>query len=363
MSQNNTRSITQKAQTRLSGLNATLQANEPPPITFPAFDDLPHVDGQPQGSLWNFFDRPSHGGDGAESVPKDELGTLNLLTPSLVREASQEIQKGLHVQLDWGLDNVQFPGFKRRKFSHRVVDLYSKVGFVSLDDEVHFNTQSGSQWDSLKHFGHQKSRMYYNGLSHEEAMRSERNGIHRWCERGGIVGRGVLVDWVAWYEQVEGVSPPSPVSRHEIPVAELDEVLRFQGTTPRQGDILIVRTGYVRWHDGASEDERKRGTQENAVAIGLQSNETTVRWLYDHHFAAVAGDTVAFEAWPPPLKSGWCLHEWLLTQWGCPVGEMWSLEELSRVCAREGRWTFFLTSAPLNVRGGVGSPPGAIAIL
>jgi len=193
------------------------------------------------------------------------------------------------------------------------VDLYAKVGFVSLDDELHFNTQSGSQWDSLKHFGHQKSRMYYNGLSHEEAVRSERNGIHRWCERGGIVGRGVLVDWVRWYEEVKGV-PPSAVSRHEIPVAELDEVLRFQGTTPRQGDILIVRTGYVRWHDCASEEERKRGTQENAVAIGLQSNETTVRWLYDHHFAAVAGDSVAFEAWPPPLESGWCLHEWLLTQ-------------------------------------------------
>ncbi|KAI7089324.1 hypothetical protein KC356_g2534 [Hortaea werneckii] len=362
MSDTNRRSVTRRAQTRLSELNATLKDNDPPHITFPPFDQLPRVEGQPQGSLWNFFDRPNPGG-GEEIVPKDELGTLNLLTPDLVRQASQEIQKGIHVQLDWGLENVQFPGFKRRKFAHRVVDLYAKVGFVSLDDEVHFNTQSGSQWDSLKHFGHQKSRMYYNGLSHEEAVRSERNGIHRWCERGGIVGRGVLVDWVRWYEQVKGVSPPSPVSRHEIPVAELDEVMRFQGTTPRPGDILIVRTGYVRWHDCASEEERKKGTQENAVAIGLQSNEKTVRWLYDHHFAAVAGDAVAFEAWPPPLESGWCLHEWLLTMWGTPIGELWNLEELSKVCAREGRWTFFLTSAPLNVRGGVGSPPGAIAIL
>jgi hypothetical protein len=68
-----------------------------------------------------------------------------------------------------------------------------------LDDEVYINTQSGSQWDSLKHFAHQKSRMYYNGLSHEEAATSTKNGIHNWCERGGIVGRGVLVDWLSWY--------------------------------------------------------------------------------------------------------------------------------------------------------------------
>lgn len=112
--------------------------------------------------------------------------------------------------------------------------------------------------------------MYYNGLSHEQATKSVTNGIHSkspsfndaflrapgqpltsrtdWCERGGIVGRGVLVDWVRWYEHKHGKAPPSPVTRHEIPVAEIDEALKYQGTTTRPGDILIVRTGYVRWH-------------------------------------------------------------------------------------------------------------------
>lgn len=142
----------------------------------------------------------------------------------------------------------------------------------------------------------------------------------------------------------------------------------------RQGDILCIRSGYatvaftdtitpastnpssryVRWHNYASPEERQNGTQTNSRAIGLQNNETTVRWLYDHHFAAVAGDTVAFEAWPPPMETGWCLHEWLLTEWGTPIGEMWDLEALSKVCEKEGRWTFFLTSAPLHVKGGVG---------
>ena len=122
------------------------------------------------GCTWGIFDK-----DGK----RDELGTLNLLTPLVVQSASQEIRTGEHVQLDWCLENVEFPGFGRKKFEQTVVDL-APLGFAALDDELYINTQSGSQWDSLKHFAHQGSRMYYNGLSHEEATRTTTNGIHNW---------------------------------------------------------------------------------------------------------------------------------------------------------------------------------------
>jgi len=181
------RSVFQKAQDRLSAITSTITGTSY--HQFPAFDQLPKVQGQPQGCLWGFFDK-----DGRH----DEIGTLNLLTSDVVRRAANEILTGEHVQLDWCLENVQFPGFGRKPFEQKVVDLAS-LGFAALDDEVYINTQSGSQWDSLKHFAHQKSRMYYNGLSHEEAAQSTKNGIHNWCERGGIVGRGVLVDWLSWY--------------------------------------------------------------------------------------------------------------------------------------------------------------------
>lgn len=340
--------MAQRAKERLAAIKDAIM-NPTSTVKFPSFDELPKVDGQPQGCLWSFFDK---------NGVKDQIGTLNILTPDVVRQASSEIKTGKHIQLDWCLENVTFPGFGRKKFEHKIVD---KGQFAALDDEVAFNTQCGSQWDSLKHFGHQATKLYYNGLSHERAVSEPTNGIHNWCERGGIVGRGVLVDWLSWYEHKHG-NPPSPVTRHEIPVSEIEECLKHQGTTLRQGDILMIRSGYVRWHNSASMDERRKGTQENSIAIGLQGSETSVRWLYDHHFAAVVGDTVAFEAWPPKFAEGWCLHEWLLTQWGTPIGEMWNLEELSEACAKEKRWTFFLTSAPLHVKGGVGSPPGAIAI-
>lgn len=56
----------------------------------PKFDDLPPVPGMPQGCAWGVFDR-----DGK----KDTWGTLNLLTPSVVKAAAAEIQDGVSVSL------------------------------------------------------------------------------------------------------------------------------------------------------------------------------------------------------------------------------------------------------------------------
>lgn len=57
------------------------------------------------------------------------------------------------------------------------------------------------------------------------------------------------------------------------------------------------------------------------------------------------------------------LHEVLLSGWGCPIGEMFDLEKLAVECRKRGRWSFFLCSEPLNVDGGVASPPNAVAIM
>lgn len=166
---------------------------------------------------------------------------------------------------------------------------------------------------------------------------------------------------VRFYEQRDG-RVPSATSRYEIPTEDIISALKQQGTTPRQGDILMIRSGFIKWYNNATEAERYRGTFVNQTFTGVESSEISVRWLYDQHFAALVGDTVAFEAWPPRKGSQWILHEWALVWWGTAIGEMWDLEDLSAECERHQRWSFFLTSAPLHVKGGVGSPPGAIAI-
>ncbi|KAF4551119.1 Enoyl-(Acyl carrier protein) reductase-like protein 32 [Elsinoe fawcettii] len=281
-------------------------------------------------------------------------GAINLLDEDTVRAASAEIQVGRSIQLDWPLDNLQFPGFGRKQFQQKVIDLSHSLGACAFDDEIHINTQSGSQWDSLKHHAYQKGKVFYNGLTYQEALTSRTNGIHNWCDRGGIVGRGLLVDMVRFYENRDGKSPDA-WSSFEIPIEDVKAALAAQETVPRQGDILMVRSGYVRRHNLASEQERLMGTCKSSRAIGLKANEDTIRWLYDRHFAAHVGDTVAFEAWPPDPDNEYIIHEWSLVWWGAPIGEMWDLEKLAAECQKLNRWTFFLTSAPLRVPGGTQS--------
>ncbi|KAF5656267.1 hypothetical protein FCIRC_13764 [Fusarium circinatum] len=294
-------------------------------FSFPEFDALSVVKGQPKGCLWGYFDVDSQ---------KDQLGKL-------VQKAKDEIQTGTHVQLDWTLHNIEFPVFGRIPLQHTVKDL-AEEGFVAFDDVIFFNSQTSSQWDSLKHFGSQKTAVYYNGLTHEELKASDDLGIHKMCDRGGIVGRGILVDWLSWWEHRNpGIEPPSAISCHKIPVSELEATLAYPGTETRQGDILIVRSGFVRWHkyvftplfpekddkpdnpsfnSNAKADIRALGFEKQHYMIGLENSDETVRWLYSKHFAAVAGDTMGFEAWPYPEHC--CLYEWLLVQWGTPIGEL-----------------------------------------
>ena len=44
------------------------------------------------------------------------------------------------------------------------------------------------------------------------------------------------------------------------------------------------------------------------------------------------------------------------------IGELWDLKALSEKCKQLKRYTFLLTSIPLNVPGAIGSPPNALAI-
>jgi hypothetical protein len=44
------------------------------------------------------------------------------------------------------------------------------------------------------------------------------------------------------------------------------------------------------------------------------------------------------------------------------LGEIFDLEALSKTCQELNRYSFFLTSMPLNMPGGVSSPPNAMAI-
>lgn len=56
------------------------------------------------------------------------------------------------------------------------------------------------------------------------------------------------------------------------------------------------------------------------------------------------------------------LHQYFLSLFGLNIGELWDLKALGEHCKKIGRYTFLLTSIPLNIPGLVGSPPNALAL-
>lgn len=169
-----------------------------------------------------------------------------------------------------------------------------------------------------------------------------------WADAGGIVGRGVLLDYASWIEQTDR-KLPAAFETNSIPASVLQQVAEFQGTSIQPGDILFVRTGWVRAYENLPEAGRQKLAECNPPpAIGIESSEETLKWIWNSGFAAVAGDQPSFEAWPCRNQGFW-LHEWLLSGWGMPIGEIFDLERLSRECQKRGRWSFFFSSMPLKV--------------
>lgn len=239
----------------------------------------------------------------------------------------------------------------------------------------------------LGHYNHQPTGYAYNGVKPTVEQLKQDFGEHdkeraiptlnHWHERGGLVGRGVLLDYKA-YADAKGVQY-SPFEAHTITIKDLEAVAEQQGTTFKEGDILIVRSGFTGalTKMNAEEQDKALGTHKT---VGVEGNEEAAKWIWNKHFAAVAGDAIAFEVIPPVAKEGFIkegkerrdgeqgdvgdlvLHQYFLSLFGLPIGELWDLEALSQQCAKSKRYTFLLTSIPLNVPGGIGSPPNAVAV-
>lgn len=294
--------------------------------TLPPYGELPVLEGAPPGSSWGLW------GEG------DLFGSLNLLTPARVLAGVRSVRKGAVFPLNLELELPDPPVFARVPFEHTVLG----EGH-SHDDELRMNTQSSSQWDGFRHIGH-RDHGFYGGVADED------HGMHHWARRG-IAGRAIVADVGRW-------RAVRCDDRDAITPDDLLGCLADQGTPFEPGDVLLLRTGWIGWYRSLA-DAARAELPGALAAPGLEASEEMVRTLWDLHPAAVAADNPAVEVWPP---SSFFMHRSLLPLLGIPLGELWDLEELAADCAADGTYDCLLTSAPLNVRGGVASPPNAIAL-
>lgn len=314
----------------------------------PSFDQLPVRPGAPRGSNWGLF------GD------DDDVGALNLITPDLVVQAARLVRKGAVFPLNLPLNLPDPPLFGRRPYQHRIINFSP----IAKDDYLDgFWLQGSSQWDGLRHIRHPRDG-FYNGVGDEEVRPGGgRLGIEHWARRG-IVSRGVLLD-VERYLQQQG-RPLDYRASQLITREDLEGCARAQGVTLRRGDILLVRTGWLHWYRHELDAVgRERLARESATGEGsgpgLGPAVEIAAYLWDSGVVAIAADNPTVEAWPPTRERGF-LHYYVIAYLGMPLGELWHLDDLAEDCARDGVYEFLLTSAPLNLTGGVGSPPNTLAI-
>ena len=304
----------------------------------------------------------------AEPGTKDEgLGMLRYLTPAHVAQAAKsEIQTGERVCLNWEMTRLETPGFNRFPCEHEIVPIPNYEG-VAWDDIWRFNPQASSQWDGFRHYSADMgdgTRLWYGGTTSDEISKgeSDRIGIGHWAQ-DGIAARGVLIDYVSYAEK-NGLEHNGMVG-HAITLENVKDIAKECNIEFKHGDIFFLRCGFTKTWESLNLDEKKAyraATREHKHRhSGLIQSEAVARFMWDNHIVAVAGDGVSFEV-RPNRDDKWSMHNYCLGGWGVPIGEMFDLERLAVLCKKLNRWSFFVTSSPLNHPRAVSSPPNIMAL-
>ena len=157
-----------------------------------------------------------------------------------------------------------------------------------------------------------------------------------------IVRKGVLLDIPA--------SVGMEVLPHDFGIGEdeLRNAADMEGVEPGPGDVVLIRTGWIRFWD-----DRKKYLSVDKGVPGVV--EEGAGYLASLGVGFTGTDTTAYDKVPPHHLP---CHVILLVENGIQIMEMLNLEDLSK----NKVYTFLFIALPLKIRGGAGSPIRPIAI-
>jgi len=221
----------------------------------------------------------------------DQIGTLNEITPQVVRAATALVKTGEVVDLGRVLDEgaPKFPG----RYWHQTVDISPHVTNLRRPDavgkgwgksqinwitEIQAGTfQVGTQLDSIGHI--QVGDRFYNGWTTRDVV--EGWGLNRFGMETvpPIITRGVLVD-IARFK-----GTPRLEKGYVITVAEVKAVLERQSIELRAGDAVLFHTG---WGALWGKDNEQFLAGEPGPGMEL------VSWLYEQHVSITGADTWSY---------------------------------------------------------------------
>lgn len=281
----------------------------------------------------------------------DQVGTINLITPDVVRRGAACVKQGKAFSLALPLSEAE--GIQMGLIPGRINPTRAMVAintpftgdpadFCTSDDMVVMGLQCATHWDGLGHVSY--DNRIYNGFPADTitAFGASKCGIHNIRT---LVSRGVLLD-VAKAKGVERLD-----GGYAITSDDLDAACELAKVSIAPGDVVLLRTGQMTFLRQSAPDK----VNYSVPAPGPSTK--TVQWFRDHDVAAVATDNLSFEVWPCEFPDAILpVHLLHLVEMGMTQGQNWQLEDLAADCADDGVYEFLLEASPQPFTNAVGSP-------
>jgi kynurenine formamidase len=187
----------------------------------------------------------------------------------------------------------------------------------------------------------------YNGFSEEQVTPAGCGKLAITVAETGIFGRGVLIDMAA-FKGVPWLELSTPITATDLEAWQLSS-----GIDIKSGDIVLVRTG--RWA------RREALGAWNVAAESAGLHASAAQWFKSKDIAMIGSD-VALDVFPSGVEVyTHPAHLLFLVAMGTPIFDNLDLEAVASEAVRQNRWEFLVTTAPLRVSGGTGSPLNPIA--
>jgi kynurenine formamidase len=275
----------------------------------------------------------------------DELGAINLITAEKRRQAAGLVRAGVSVSLARDVEKEKASD-NPQPFLHEMIRSGLDETQFSVDRySVAYHGYAHTHMDSLCHMFHEGKM--FNGFAQQQVTPQGAGKLAVLNFKRGIFTRGILMD-MARLKGVESLEPGTPIYP-----ADLEAWEKQAGMKVSSGDVIFIRTG--RW----ALRDAKGPWPASQKSAGLHAS--CARWLKQRDVAALGSDA-ASDVMPSGVEGvNQPIHQLVLIAMGMPIFDNCDLEALSQEAARQSRWEFLLTAAPLAVGGGTGSPLNPIA--
>jgi kynurenine formamidase len=220
----------------------------------------------------------------------------------------------------------------------------NQINYGFISEMVIATMHAGTHIDALCHVTCGEHNEWFGGHSADTELGDFGALNSDASELPPIIARGVLLDVPA------ALGKDHCPSEYPIAAADLDAAVERQSVEVRQGDVILVRTGQMRYWP----DPEGMAQAEN-TGVSMSGSE----WLADRKPLAVGADTAAFECAPSGIDGNpQPVHVHLIQERGIPIMEWVNCEEL----AAEQVYEFLFICLPLTVVGATGSMVRPIAV-